>query len=162
MSEYTIEVNWHLKDGLSSDDPGKIISGNDFYAEFEAIREAISTKADNKDVAVIERTIEEHKIESVITSRITADSYIDLVDGDTFLMTVHSDNNTLSAVNMKPGNEIFIIIKNTGDFRLRFSTDFLLDDNTISVGADKVDLLKCVSDGGVLYCNMNKDLKNDI
>jgi len=46
MSNYTPQVTWSGKDGLSSSDPEKIISGADFNTEVLAIQTAINSKMD--------------------------------------------------------------------------------------------------------------------
>lgn len=46
MSNYTIQVDWAGKDDLSDSDPEKIISGDDFDTEFQAVRTAVNSKAD--------------------------------------------------------------------------------------------------------------------
>ena len=49
MSDYTIEVDWDGKDALADSATAKIISGDDFQTEFEAVRTAVNTKADLVD-----------------------------------------------------------------------------------------------------------------
>lgn len=51
MSDYTQITTFTTKDGLSSGDPEKIISGADVDAEFGAISTAIATKYDSADLA---------------------------------------------------------------------------------------------------------------
>jgi len=46
MSNYTIQVDWAGKDDLSDSDTAKIISGDDFDTEFQAVRTAVNSKAD--------------------------------------------------------------------------------------------------------------------
>ena len=46
MSDYTIRVNWLGKDDLPEHEPAKIISGDDFDLEFNAVKSAVDTKAD--------------------------------------------------------------------------------------------------------------------
>jgi hypothetical protein len=46
MANYTKIVDFDVKDGLPTGDPGKIIKGTEFEAEFDAISAAIATKAD--------------------------------------------------------------------------------------------------------------------
>ena len=46
MSEYTKATNFTLKDGLTTGDPQKIIKGSELDAEYTAISNAISSKAD--------------------------------------------------------------------------------------------------------------------
>ena len=46
MSNYNIAVNWAGKDALSDSDPDKVISGDDFNTEFNAVKTAVNTKAD--------------------------------------------------------------------------------------------------------------------
>lgn len=49
MSNYTIQVSWAGKDGLSDSDPNKIISGSDFNTEFTAVRTAVNSKLNTED-----------------------------------------------------------------------------------------------------------------
>jgi len=51
MSDYSQITNFTTKDGLTTGDPEKIISGADFDAELSAISTAIATKFDTTDVA---------------------------------------------------------------------------------------------------------------
>jgi hypothetical protein len=46
MSNYNVQVSWSGKDSLSDSDPAKIISGNDFQTEFDAVKTAVNSKAD--------------------------------------------------------------------------------------------------------------------
>jgi hypothetical protein len=46
MSDYTKATNFTLKDGLTTGDPQKIIKGSELDAEYVAISNAISSKAD--------------------------------------------------------------------------------------------------------------------
>ena len=46
MANYTKIVDFDVKDSLPTGDPGKIIKGTEFEAEFDAISAAIATKAD--------------------------------------------------------------------------------------------------------------------
>jgi len=50
MSNYTIQISWSGKDALPDSDPAKVISGNDFQTEFEAVRTAINSKAETVDI----------------------------------------------------------------------------------------------------------------
>ena len=49
MSNYTIQVSWAGKDGLSDSDPNKIISGSDFNTEFTAVRTAVNSKLNTEN-----------------------------------------------------------------------------------------------------------------
>ena len=49
MSTYTIEIDWDGKDALADSSSAKIISGDDFQTEFEAVRTAVNSKADLVD-----------------------------------------------------------------------------------------------------------------
>ena len=46
MSDYSVQVSWSGKDGLSDSDPNKIVSGSDFNTEFAAIATANGSKMD--------------------------------------------------------------------------------------------------------------------
>lgn len=46
MANYNLQISWSSKDNLSDSDPAKIISGNDFQTEFEAVQTAVNSKAD--------------------------------------------------------------------------------------------------------------------
>ena len=46
MSNYTIQVAWSGKDALADSDPSKVVSGDDFNAEFTAVQQAVNTKAE--------------------------------------------------------------------------------------------------------------------
>jgi hypothetical protein len=50
MSNYTIQISWSGKDALPDSDPAKVISGDDFQTEFEAVRTAINSKAETVDI----------------------------------------------------------------------------------------------------------------
>jgi hypothetical protein len=50
MSNYNIQISWSGKDALPDSDPAKVISGNDFQTEFEAVRTAINSKAETVDI----------------------------------------------------------------------------------------------------------------
>tara|TARA_Y100000296_G_scaffold82123_1_gene110733 strand:+ start:275 stop:664 length:390 start_codon:yes stop_codon:yes gene_type:complete len=49
MSTYTIDIDWDGKDALADSSSAKIISGDDFQTEFEAVRTAVNSKADLVD-----------------------------------------------------------------------------------------------------------------
>ena len=46
MSNYSVITDWDGKDALADSNPAKIISGDEFQDEFDAIATAVSTKAD--------------------------------------------------------------------------------------------------------------------
>jgi len=46
MSNYTVITDWDGKDALADSNPAKVISGDEFQDEFDAIATAVSTKAD--------------------------------------------------------------------------------------------------------------------
>ena len=46
MSTYSITVDWDGKDALADSSAAKVISGDDFQTEFEAVRTAVNSKAD--------------------------------------------------------------------------------------------------------------------
>ena len=49
MSNYSVITDWDGKDALADSNPAKVISGDEFQDEFDAIATAISTKADVGD-----------------------------------------------------------------------------------------------------------------
>jgi len=46
MSNYSVITDWDGKDALADSNPAKVISGDEFQDEFDAIATAVSTKAD--------------------------------------------------------------------------------------------------------------------
>ena len=46
MSNYTVITDWDGKDALADSNPAKVISGDEFQDEFDAIATAVATKAD--------------------------------------------------------------------------------------------------------------------
>jgi len=46
MANYSILIDWQAKDSLPDTDVNKIISGQDFFDEFETIKNSIQTKAE--------------------------------------------------------------------------------------------------------------------
>lgn len=46
MSNYTVITDWDGKDALADSDPAKVISGDEFQDEFDAVATAVATKAD--------------------------------------------------------------------------------------------------------------------
>jgi len=46
MSNYSVITDWDGKDALADSNPAKVISGDEFQDEFDAISTAVSTKAD--------------------------------------------------------------------------------------------------------------------
>ena len=46
MSNYNLQINWSGKDALSDSDPDKVISGDDFSTEFNAVKTAVNSKAE--------------------------------------------------------------------------------------------------------------------
>jgi hypothetical protein len=52
MSDYTLQVSWSGKDALSSSDPNKVVSGDDFNTEFAAVQTAVNSKYDSTDLNV--------------------------------------------------------------------------------------------------------------
>lgn len=184
MSNYTIAVNWAGKDALADSDAGKIISGDDFNTEFVAARDAINSKADvNGDVAenftcnlltadtatVGGETVvtldtpqtftKAHPTAAEIIS-LTSNQIANLLNTNVFIVNVQG-NYTLDISNMTAGVEVSFIIKNTGAFDVTFSGDFGFiggNNPTITSGNGKVDLIRCVSDGTKLYCNIAQDI----
>ena len=46
MSNYTVITDWDGKDALADSNPAKVISGDEFQDEFDAVATAVATKAD--------------------------------------------------------------------------------------------------------------------
>ena len=46
MSNYNVITDWDGKDALADSNPAKVISGDEFQDEFDAIATAVATKAD--------------------------------------------------------------------------------------------------------------------
>ena len=46
MSNYSVITDWDGKDALADSNPAKVISGDEFQDEFDAIATAVATKAD--------------------------------------------------------------------------------------------------------------------
>jgi hypothetical protein len=62
---------------------------------------------------------------------------------------------------MTSGVEATFLINNTGAYDITFSGDFSFvggNDPTITSGSGKVDLIRCVSDGTKMYCNITQNL----
>jgi hypothetical protein len=184
MSNYTIAVNWAGKDALADADAGKIISGNDFNTEFVAARDSINSKADvngnsgeNFTCNLLTATTATVGGEAVVTLAtpqtftkahptaaeiisLTSNQIANLLHTNVFIVNVQG-NYALDISNMTAGVEVSFIIKNTGAFDVTFSGDFGFiggNNPTITSGNGKVDLIRCVSDGTKLYCNIAQDI----
>jgi hypothetical protein len=184
MSNYTIAVGWSGKDALLDTDPGKVISGADFNTEFTAVRTAVNSKADvNGDAGenfvcnLLTATTATVGGETVVTLdtpqiytkahttasediQLNADGTANLLNTQMFIVSVEGDHN-LAVSNMSSGVEATFLVKNTGNYDITFSGDFSFvggNNPTITLGTGKVDLIKCVSDGVKMYCNIAQDL----
>lgn len=184
MSNYTIAVNWSGKDALLDTDPGKVISGADFDTEFTAVRDALNSKADiNGDVAenfnanalaVTSATVGGEAVSTLDSPQIytkahttlsediqlNADQTANLLNSKMFVVSVEGDYQ-LDVSNQSAGVEATFLIKNTGNYDVTFSGDFSFvggNNPTITLGAGKVDLIKCSSDGSIMYCNITQNL----
>jgi len=184
MSNYTIAVGWSGKDSLSDTDPGKVISGADFNTEFTAVRTSLNSKADaNGDASenftcnLLTATTATVGGEVVVTldtpqtftkAHTTTSETITLASAQTAnLLNAHvfdvsvQGNYQLDVSNMTAGVEATFLIKNTGAYDITFSGDFSFvggNNPTITSGSSKVDLIRCVSDGTKMYCNITQDL----
>ena len=185
MSNYTIAVSWSGKDALADSDAAKVISGDDFDTEFTAVRTAVNSKADvNGDSAenfvanLMTATTATVGGEEVITidtpqtftkAHPTASETIslassqtaNLLNTDTFIVNVQGDGYTLSVSNQTAGAKADFIIKNQGAYDVTFSADFSFNGGnnpTITSGASKFDLVRCVSDGAPMFCTIDTDL----
>jgi|TARA_R110000824_G_C14953970_1_gene651252 hypothetical protein len=184
MSNYTIAVNWSGKDALADTDAAKVISGADFNTEFVAVRTSLNSKADvngsaseNFTVNGLTATTGTIDGEEIVTlaspqtftkAHPTASETItlastqtaNLLNADVFVVSVQG-NHTLNVSNMTSGVEASFLIKNTGAYDITFSTDFSFiggHNPTITSGNGKVDLVRCVSDGTKMYCNIAQNL----
>jgi len=184
MSNYNIQVAWSGKDALPDSDANKIISGGDFDTEFTAVRTAINSKADtNGDtgenfscnvLTATDATVDGEEVVTVGAAQtftkahptaaeditLGSDQTANLLDSNVFIVTVNG-NHQLDVSNMTSGVEASFLIKNTGAYDVTFSSDFSFvggNNPTISSGAGKVDLVRCVSDGTKMYCNIAQDL----
>ena len=184
MSNYTIAVGWSGKDALSDTDPGKVISGDDFDTEFTAVRTALNSKADANGsssenftvngLTATTGTIGGEEIVTLATPQTftkahpTASETItlastqtaNLLNSNVFIVSVQG-NHTLNVSNMTSGVDATFLVKNTGAYDITFSSDFSFiggNNPTITSGSGKVDLLRCVSDGTKMYCNIAQNL----
>jgi len=184
MSNYTIAVGWSGKDALPDSDAGKIISGTDFNTEFTAVRTALNSKADANGSAsenfsanaftAVSAVIDGEAVATLAspqtftkahptaaeTITLSSAQTVNCLSSNVFIVSVQG-NHALNLSNMTAGVEAAFLIKNTGAYDIAFSTDFSFiggHNPTITSGANKVDLLKCVSDGTKMYCNIAQNL----
>ena len=184
MSNYTIAVGWSGKDALADTDPGKVISGADFNTEFTAVRTALNSKADANGsssenftvngLTATTGTIGGEEIVTLATPQtftkahptasetvtLASTQTANLLNSNVFIVSVQG-NHTLNVSNMTSGVEATFLVKNTGAYDITFSSDFSFiggNDPTITSGSDKVDLVRCVSDGTKMYCNIAQNL----
>jgi len=184
MSNYTIAIGWAGKDALLDTDPGKVISGADFNTEFTAVRDAVNSKADiNGDASenftanTLTATTATVGGETVVTLdspqtftkahtttaediQLNANQTANLLNAKMFIVSVEGDYQ-LDVSNQSSGAEATFLIKNTGNYDVTFSGDFSFvggNNPTITLGAGKVDLIKCSSDGTKMYCNITQNL----
>jgi len=184
MSNYTIAVNWAGKDALADSAPGKVISGDDFDTEFTAVRTSLNSKADvNGDagenftgnlIAATTATVGGEEVITIDSPQtftkahptaseaiaLTSDQTANLLNANVFVVTV-SGSNQLDVSNMTSGVEATFLVKNTGAYDITFSSDFSFvggSNPTITSGSGKVDLIRCVSDGTKMYCNIAQNL----
>jgi len=185
MSNYSIQVNWAGKDALPDTDPGKVISGDDFDTEFTAVRTAVNSKADTngaagenftcngltattatvggEEVVTLDspQTFTKAHPTASETISLSADTDANLLNSNVFIVNVLGDGYQLGVSNMTSGVEASFLIKNTGAYDITFSSDFSFvggNNPTITSGNAKVDLIRCVSDGTKMYCNITQDL----
>ena len=184
MSNYTISINWAAKDALLDTDPGKVISGSDFDTEFNAVRTSLNSKAEvtgdaseNFTCNVLTASSATVGGETVVTldspqtytkAHPTASNTVTLASNQTanllntnvFIVSVQG-NHQLGVSNMASGTETTFLVKNTGAYDITFSGDFSFiggNDPVITSGNGKVDLIRCVSDGVKMYCNIAQNL----
>jgi len=184
MSNYTIAVGWSGKDALPDTDPGKVIAGSDFNTEFTAVRTSLNSKADANGSsaenfaanaftavsAVIDgeavvtldspQTFTRAHPTAAETITLSSAQTVNCLNSNVFIVSVQG-NHALNLSNMTAGVEVSFLVKNTGAYDIAFSTDFSFvggHNPVITSGANKVDLLKCVSDGTKMYCNIAQNL----
>jgi hypothetical protein len=184
MSNYTIAVGWSGKDALADSDAGKVISGADFNTEFTAVRTAVNSKADVNGVSsenfvcnLLTATTATVGGETVVTLdtpqtytkahttasetvTLASDQTANLLNSQLFIVSVQG-NHTLSVSNMTSGVEATFLINNTGAYDITFSGDFSFvggNNPTITSGSSAVDLVRCVSNGTKMYCNIAQNL----
>ena len=184
MSNYTIAVDWAGKDALLDTDPNKVISGTDFDTEFTTARTAINSKADvngdsgenfvanlltattatvgGEEVVTLDTPQTFTKAHPTASEAITLSTpqVANLLNANVFDVSVQADDKALTVSNQSAGVEVSFIIKNTGAYDVAFGGEFKFNggEPTITSGAGKVDLIRCVSDGTYLYCTITKDL----
>jgi len=184
MSNYTIAVGWSGKDALLDTDPGKVISGTDFNTEFTAVRTSLNSKADangsssenftcnaltattatvgGEVVATLDTPQTYTKAHTTTSEAITlsSDQTANLLNSNLFIVSVQG-NHQLDVSNMTSGVEATFLVKNTGAYDITFSGDFSFvggNNPTVTSGNNKVDLIRCVSDGTAMYCNITQNL----
>lgn len=184
MSNYSIQINWAGKDALADTDPGKVISGDDFDTEFVAVRNSVNSKADVNGSAsenftcnvltATEGTVDGEEIVTLDSPQtftkahptqaeeiaLGSDQTANLLNSNVFIVTVNG-NHQLDVSNMTSGVEASFLIKNTGAYDVTFSSDFSFvggNNPTITSGNGSVDLVRCVSDGTKMYCNIAQNL----
>jgi hypothetical protein len=185
MSNYTIAVGWSGKDALLDTDPGKVVSGSDFDTEFTAVRTAVNSKAELNGAAaenfvtnLLTATTATVGGETVVTldtpqtftkAHTTASETIslssnqtaNLLNTETFIVNVQGTGYTLDISNQTAGAKADFIIKNQGAYDVTFSANFSFiggNNPTITSGASKYDLVRCVSDGATMFCTIDLDL----
>ncbi len=185
MSNYTIAVGWSGKDALADTDPGKGISGSEFDTEFTAVRTAVNSKAEVNGSAaenfvcnLLTATTATVGGETVVTLdtpqtftkahptasetiSLSSNQTANLLNTDTFIVNVQGNGYTLSVSNQTAGAKADFIIKNQGAYDVTFSSDFSFNGGnnpTITSGANKFDLVRCVSDGAYMFCTIDTDL----
>jgi hypothetical protein len=184
---YSLLIDWAGKDSLPDSSTSKIVSGADFDSEFNEIKDSIETKAEmNGDagenfacnaLTASSGTINSASIATLgISQAFTGSQYSDavpialndnytanLLTSNVFIVTVGGNGYALQVENMESGMEVTFVIKNTGAFDMDFTTNFYFPTQgnpAITSGDGAVDLVRCVSDGTVLYCNIAQDLSN--
>lgn len=185
MSNYTIAVGWSGKDALADTDAAKVISGDDFETEFTAVRTAVNSKADvNGDAAenfvcnlltAATATVGGETVVTLDTPQtftkahptasetisLASNQTANLLNTETFIVNVQGDGYTLDVSNQTAGAKADFIIKNQGAYDITFSSNFSFNGGnnpTITSGANKFDLVRCVSDGAYMFCTIDTDL----
>lgn len=185
MSNYTIAVDWAGKDALLDSDVNKVVSGANFNTEFTAVRTSLNSKADvngsasenftanvlaadtgtigGETIVTLDtpQTFSKAHNTAAETIALSSSQTANLLNTDTFIVNVQGDGYTLNVSNQAAGAKADFIIKNQGAYDVTFSASFSFNGGnnpTITSGASKFDLVRCVSDGTLMYCTIDTDL----
>ena len=176
MSNYTLQVSWSGKDGLSDSDPNKIISGGDFNTEFLAIQTAINSKYDSDDLGVTLQAYDADTAKTDVAQEYTATQNFNattLSDGATINWDASANqattvtlagNRTMAApTNLKVGTYILRVYQDaTGSRTITWNSVFKWTAATapvLSTTANALDIITLFSDGTNLYGSYLPDMR---